>query len=72
MPRMSGVEATARIRNLGGAKKNVPVIALTGNAMEGGCEKFLVAGMTDYVSKPVNIPDFRALVTRDLTRTPCG
>jgi CheY-like chemotaxis protein len=57
MPEMSGFETAARIRDLekfsGG---RVPIIALTAYAMPGDREKFLAAGMDDYITKPVNGP----------------
>ena len=57
MPEMSGFETAARIRDIekvsGG---RVPIIALTAYAMPGDREKFLAAGMDDYITKPVNGP----------------
>ena len=54
MPEMDGPTATKRIRALGGAKSEVPIIALTANAMKGDRERYLVSGMSDYISKPIN------------------
>ena len=54
MPEMDGVTATRKIRDLPGEIGNIPIIALTANAMKGDREKYIKAGMTDYVSKPVN------------------
>ncbi|NLE64605.1 MAG: PAS domain S-box protein [Elusimicrobia bacterium] len=55
MPEMSGVEATALIRN---EEKqtglHVPIIAMTANAMAGDREKYIGCGMDDYVSKPID------------------
>jgi PAS domain S-box-containing protein len=54
MPVMDGVEATARIRALGPPHDALPIIAMTANAMESQRVAYLAAGMTDYVSKPLD------------------
>jgi signal transduction histidine kinase/DNA-binding response OmpR family regulator/HPt (histidine-containing phosphotransfer) domain-containing protein len=62
MPEMDGVQATATIRELDGERGRIPIIALTANAMKGDRERFLAAGMDDYVSKPLDRAKFVALV----------
>jgi CheY-like chemotaxis protein len=62
MPEMDGVETTRHIREQFSAAEQPRIVALTANALEGDRERFLEAGMDDYVSKPVQIDELiRAL-----------
>jgi CheY-like chemotaxis protein len=56
MPNMDGFEASSIIRSQSSCvlDHNVPIIAMTANAMKEDRDKCLEAGMDDYVSKPVN------------------
>ena len=54
MPEMDGIEATKRIRAMAGAARDIPIVAMTANAMKGDRERLLAVGMNDYVSKPID------------------
>lgn len=57
MPEMDGVEATRIIRNLPGENGQIPILALTANAVEGTREMFISGGMNDLVTKPIELKD---------------
>ena len=56
MPNMNGIEATKRILEIEQklSLPHTPIIALTANALKGDRERFLSAGMDEYITKPVN------------------
>ena len=56
MPKLGGIEATKIILNIEKENKlqHIPIISLTANALKGDRERFIEAGMDDYLSKPVN------------------
>ncbi|MFM8331868.1 MAG: response regulator [Candidatus Methylumidiphilus sp.] len=63
MPEMDGFEATAEIRKLAQTPPPV-VVAMTAYAMEGDKERCLLAGMDDYLSKPVTFTKLSELAER--------
>ncbi len=63
MPVMDGLETTAAIRR-NPAWEDLPIIAMTAHAMKGDRERFLKAGMNDYVSKPIRIEEVRNVIAR--------
>lgn len=52
MPVMDGIEATRIIRKMASPVNITPIIALTANVIKGDDEKYKMAGMNDYLSKP--------------------
>jgi PAS domain S-box-containing protein len=68
MPRLDGLDAAERIRRLGGRAATLPIIAVTANAIVGDRERYLDAGMNDYVSKPVDTIELAAALERQCGR----
>lgn len=65
MPYMDGAEATENIRQLeGNYAKNVPIIALTANAIKGVDKQLLKSGMNDYIAKPIKIDQLSAILRK--------
>ena len=71
MPLLDGYETTRRIRtgSDGVRQPDIPVIALTAHAMASDRKKCLDAGMNEYLTKPVNQGDLRAILGRHGIRT---
>lgn len=64
MPVMDGIEATKKIRAT--INKTTPIIALTAFALKGDSDKFLAAGMNDYLSKPFEEEQFISMIAKHL------
>ena len=65
LPKMDGLEVLERIKK-NPATADIPVIAVTAHAMKGSEEHFIEMGCVDYVSKPIDIHRFRALIDKYL------
>ena len=64
MPEMDGVEATQIIKSNWLGKDCPKIIAMTANAMAGDSEKYLAAGLDDYLSKPVLMKDIKSMIEK--------
>ena len=67
MPDKNGLEATIEIRNLADKKKkNIPIIALTANALKGEEKKYIAVGMDDFLTKPFKEKELLEVISRVL------
>jgi signal transduction histidine kinase len=64
MPAIDGLEATRRIRAMGGPMAAVPIVAMTADVLEGDTARCLAAGMDDYVAKPVDPDRLQAVLAK--------
>ena len=67
MPGVSGIEATDKIRQWEktiGANEPIPIIAFTASAMRGDRERYLLAGMNDYLSKPMQVDNLSQVLDK--------
>ncbi|EDY81467.1 ATPase, histidine kinase-, DNA gyrase B-, and HSP90-like domain protein [Verrucomicrobiia bacterium DG1235] len=70
MPILNGFEATEEIRKSSGSQSGVPIIALTANALKGYEEQCLQAGMNDFMTKPIDPNDLRAMLGKWAPKNP--
>jgi CheY-like chemotaxis protein len=71
MPDMDGIETTRHIRAMGDEDpyyKNVPIIALTADAVSGIKEMFLENGLNDFISKPIDTIKLNSVLERWIPR----
>jgi two-component system sensor histidine kinase/response regulator len=66
MPEMDGYEATQQIRQMAGEVGQLPIVAMTAHALSGDRERCLVAGMDEYLSKPVTLVALRTVLEKAL------
>lgn len=64
LPGMDGLETTRLLRQSQVADHQVPIVALTANAMHGDREQCLQAGMSDYLAKPIQMAGLAAVLER--------
>jgi len=64
MPNMDGFELTSAIRAEEHLLTRLPIIAITGNAMQGEAQRCLDAGMDDYLSKPLRMRELGAMLAK--------
>lgn len=64
MPEMNGFEAASAVRRLEGEDKSAIILAVTADAMKGAAEKCKLAGMDDYISKPVDKEKLASLLMK--------
>jgi two-component system cell cycle response regulator DivK len=65
LPKMDGLEVLDQIKK-NPTTADIPVIAVTAHAMKGSEEHFIEMGCVDYVSKPIDIHKFRAMIDKYL------
>jgi signal transduction histidine kinase len=70
MPEMDGIETTRVIRHSDDFDNSMPIIAVTAHAMKGDMERFLEAGMNDYISKPFKVDVLNAVIERVMSKRP--
>ena len=64
MPEMDGYELTAAIRAAEQGSRHIPIVALTANALKGEAEHCRAVGMDDYLSKPTQLANLKAMLEK--------
>ncbi len=66
MPVMNGIDAAIAIRQLPGPASLLPIVALTAGALQEDEQACMNAGMNEFLSKPVDVPKLRQVLSRQL------
>jgi PAS domain S-box-containing protein len=64
MPHMDGYELAAAIRDHEAGQRRIPIIALTANVLKDEAEHCRAVGMDDYLSKPAQLVDLKAMLAK--------
>lgn len=64
MPEMDGYQTTSAIRRLSERGRQIPIVAVTANAMVGDSERCFEAGMNDYMTKPFDLESLRQMIEK--------
>lgn len=72
MPQLDGISAARAIRSLSGPERNVPIVALTANALVGQREICLAAGMNSFLTKPIQPEELYSELARWSPQGPAG
>ncbi len=67
MPKMGGTETLKRLKEI--ENFNIPVVALTADAIQGKSNKYLEVGFSDYLSKPINEDELKKVLSKFLKGT---
>ena len=68
---MDGFETTRSIRDIL-EMKELPIVAMTANAMKGDRENCIAAGMNDYITKPINPEEMYRVIGRWVSTVPAS
>ncbi len=69
MPQMDGYELAVAIRAAEAGGRHMPIVALTANALKGEARRCRELGMDDYMTKPVQLADLKAMLRKWLPAT---
>ena len=64
MPEMDGIEATNEIRKLGGKYEELPIVALTANAIGDVKNMFIANGLSDFLAKPIEMTNLNMILKK--------